>query len=174
MPRTGKPLSVRMSNCGPLGWVADTSGYRYQAKHPVTGKPWPPIPTLLMDLWAAVAPDAAEPQACLINWYQPDAKMGLHQDRDEQAFDAPVVSVSLGDDALFRLGGPNVAAKPKAFALHPATSLCSVAQRGSLITACHGFILAPPRFWSRRAASTSPCDGCSHDHRPQPHDLHRL
>jgi DNA oxidative demethylase len=104
MPRTGKPLSVRMSNCGPLGWVADTSGYRYQAEHPETGEPWPPIPALMMDLWAAVAPDAAEPQACLINWYQPDAKMGLHQDRDEQTFDAPVVSVSLGDDALFRLG----------------------------------------------------------------------
>lgn len=71
----------------------------------MTGEPWPPIPALLMDLWSAVAPDAAEPQACLINWYQPDAKMGLHQDRDEQTFDAPVVSVSLGDDALFRLGG---------------------------------------------------------------------
>jgi alkylated DNA repair protein (DNA oxidative demethylase) len=105
MPRTGKPLSVRMSNCGPLGWVADRSGYRYQAEHPVTGAPWPPIPAPLMDLWSAVAPDAAEPHACLINWYQQDAKMGLHQDRDEQTFDAPVVSVSLGDDALFRLGG---------------------------------------------------------------------
>lgn len=105
MPRTGKPLSVRMSNCGPLGWVADRAGYRYQPNHPVTGKPWPPIPALLTDLWRAVAPAAPEPQACLINWYGPQAKMGLHQDRDEDTFDAPVVSVSLGDDALFRLGG---------------------------------------------------------------------
>ncbi|MFK7791398.1 MAG: alpha-ketoglutarate-dependent dioxygenase AlkB [Devosiaceae bacterium] len=105
MPRTGKPLSVRMSNCGPLGWVADKSGYRYQLTHPVTGNPWPPMPQVLLNLWAAVAPDALGPQACLINWYAPDAKMGLHQDRDEETFDAPVVSISLGDDALFRLGG---------------------------------------------------------------------
>ncbi|MGD1888298.1 MAG: alpha-ketoglutarate-dependent dioxygenase AlkB [Cohaesibacteraceae bacterium] len=105
MPRTGKPLSVRMSNCGSLGWVADRSGYRYQPHHPVTGKPWPPIPDVLTTVWHAVAPDAPVPEACLINWYEPEAKMGLHQDRDEEMFDAPVVSVSLGDDALFRLGG---------------------------------------------------------------------
>ncbi len=117
MPRTGKPLSVRMSNCGPLGWVADRSGYRYQREHPVTGEPWPPIPALLMDLWGAVAPEASEPQACLINWYQPDAKMGLHQDRDEQAFDAPVVSVSLGDDALFRLGSTERSGKTEGIRL---------------------------------------------------------
>ena len=105
MPRTGKPLSVRMSNCGPLGWVADRSGYRYQPLHPVTGAPWPAIPAMLLDLWSAVAGGAADPQACLINWYAPDAKLGMHQDRDEETFDAPVVSLSLGDDALFRLGG---------------------------------------------------------------------
>jgi alkylated DNA repair protein (DNA oxidative demethylase) len=105
MPRTGKPLSVQMSNCGPLGWVADKAGYRYQPRHPVTDMPWPPIPESLLALWGAVAPDAPEPQACLINWYGPSAKMGLHQDRDEETFDAPVVSLSLGDDALFRLGG---------------------------------------------------------------------
>lgn len=106
MPRTGKPLSVRMSNCGPLGWVADRAGYRYQPLHPVTGQPWPPVPPALVALWNAVAPEAPEPEACLVNWYAPDAKMGLHQDRDEETFDAPVVSVSLGDDAVFRLGGP--------------------------------------------------------------------
>jgi alkylated DNA repair protein (DNA oxidative demethylase) len=105
MPRTGKPLSVRMSNCGPLGWVADKAGYRYQPNHPVTDNPWPPIPEALTQLWRLVAPDARDPEACLINWYGPTAKMGLHQDRDEQTFDAPVVSVSLGDGALFRLGG---------------------------------------------------------------------
>lgn len=105
MPRTGKPLSVKMSNCGSLGWVADKSGYRYQSTHPVTEEPWPQIPTMLLDLWATVAPQSAEPQACLINWYGPNAKMGLHQDRDEETFDAPVVSVSLGDDAMFRIGG---------------------------------------------------------------------
>lgn len=114
MPRTGKPLSVRMSNCGPLGWVADRSGYRYQGEHPMTGSPWPAIPPMLLDVWDAVAPElsgpgapesGARPEACLINWYEPDAKMGLHQDRDEQNLNAPVVSISLGDEALFKLGG---------------------------------------------------------------------
>lgn len=105
MPRTGKPLSVRMSNCGPLGWVADKAGYRYQDTHPVTGLPWPAIPQMLLDVWNLVAPDAPKPEACLINWYEPEAKMGLHQDKDEQNLTSPVVSVSLGDEALFRLGG---------------------------------------------------------------------
>ena len=117
MPRTGKPLSVRMSNCGQLGWVADKASYRYQPHHPVTGKPWPAIPATLLELWRAVAPDAPEPQACLINWYEPEARMGLHQDRDEETFDAPVVSVSLGDDALFRLGGPQRGGKTQGIKL---------------------------------------------------------
>ena len=107
MPRTGKPLSVRMSNCGDLGWLTDKeTGYRYQATHPVTGDAWPAIPDVLLELWADVAgADALPPEACLINWYEPTAKMGLHVDRDEETFDAPVVSVSLGDDAWFRIGG---------------------------------------------------------------------
>lgn len=106
MPRTGKPLSVRISNCGSLGWVADQSGYRYQASHPVTGAAWPPIPSLLADIWDKVsAPSDPSPEACLINWYAPEAKMGLHQDRDEHNLDAPVVSLSLGDEAMFKLGG---------------------------------------------------------------------
>lgn len=106
MPRTGKPLSVQMSNCGPLGWVTDKdNGYRYQPTHPVTGKPWPPIPDFLLRLWAQWADYPHPPQACLINYYAHGTKMGLHQDRDEDDFDAPVLSVSLGDTALFRLGG---------------------------------------------------------------------
>ncbi|MEM6383396.1 MAG: alpha-ketoglutarate-dependent dioxygenase AlkB [Pseudomonadota bacterium] len=117
MPRTGKPLSVRMSNGGTLGWVADRSGYRYQSHHPTTNEPWPPIPDALITLWQSVAPTAPPPEACLINWYGPDAKMGLHQDRDEQEFGAPVVSVSLGDDALFRLGGPTRGGKTEAIRL---------------------------------------------------------
>ncbi len=104
MPRTGKPFSVRMSNCGPLGWVSDINGYRYQATHPVTGRPWPPMPQMLTELWQTVAPKSPPAEACLINFYALEAKMGLHQDRDEETFDAPVVSVSLGDTATFRIG----------------------------------------------------------------------
>ena len=106
MPKTGKPMSVRMTNCGPLGWVTDAErGYRYQPTHPETGAPWPPIPALLLDAWHELADYRHPPEACLINTYGPDAKMGLHQDRDEQDFDAPVVSLSLGDTCLFRIGG---------------------------------------------------------------------
>lgn len=107
MPRTGKPLSVRMTNFGPLGWVTDKAkGYRYEPAHPVTGAPWPAMPDLLTQLWDEETDYPAPPEACLVNFYDADARMGLHIDWDEEAADAPVVSVSLGDDALFRLGGP--------------------------------------------------------------------
>ena len=105
MPKTGQPFSVRMSNCGTLGWVSDEAGYRYQPLHPATGAPWPAIPEVLVALWRQVAAGAPPPEACLINYYAADARMGLHQDRDEQELAAPVVSVSLGATALFRYGG---------------------------------------------------------------------
>lgn len=106
MPRTGKPFSVQMTNCGPLGWVSDKEGgYRYQAAHPVTGGPWPDMPPALLDIWREVAGYAAEPEACLVNYYRPGTRMGLHRDEDEADFEAPVVSVSLGDTAKFRIGG---------------------------------------------------------------------
>ncbi|MEO1200791.1 MAG: alpha-ketoglutarate-dependent dioxygenase AlkB [Pseudomonadota bacterium] len=105
MPRTGKPLSVKMTNCGTLGWVADKQGYRYQPMHPDTGAPWPAIPNTLLEMWRVLAPDTADPEACLINWYGVTARMGLHQDRDEETFDTPVVSLSLGDTGVFRIGG---------------------------------------------------------------------
>jgi alkylated DNA repair protein (DNA oxidative demethylase) len=105
MPRTGKPLSVRMSNCGSLGWVSDERGYRYQPTHPETGRRWPAMPPRLVDIWESLAYGAPPPEACLINFYDAQAKMGLHQDRDEPELTAPVVSLSLGDTALFRLGG---------------------------------------------------------------------
>ena len=118
MPRTGKPFSVRMSNCGPLGWVSDEAGYRYQPKHPETGAPWPPIPQALLALWAALArPGAPQPEACLINLYDSKARMGLHQDRDEAELAAPVVSLSLGDTALFRIGGATRAGPTRSFRL---------------------------------------------------------
>lgn len=105
MPRTGQPFSVRISNCGPLGWVSDETGYRYQPAHPVTGKPWPSMPERLTAIWSELSGFPLEAEACLINWYAPEARMSLHQDRDEQEFAAPVLSVSLGDTAVFRVGG---------------------------------------------------------------------
>lgn len=101
----GKPMSVEMTNFGPLGWVTDARGYRYQPTHPVTGEPWPDIPEPLLGLWAELAGASAPPDACLVNLYGEGARMGLHQDRDEADFAYPVLSVSLGDTAVFRLGG---------------------------------------------------------------------
>jgi len=105
MPKSGLPMSVGMSNCGPRGWISDERGYRYESLHPDTGQPWPAIPDLLLQLWEEVARYPHAPEACLINYYDPTAKMGLHQDRDEADFAAPVVSLSLGDSCLFRVGG---------------------------------------------------------------------
>ncbi|EKF61091.1 2OG-Fe(II) oxygenase [Agrobacterium albertimagni AOL15] len=106
MPGSGRPMSVRMTNCGPLGWVTDKErGYRYQPTHPMTGKPWPAIPQVLLDLWRELSGYPKDPEACLVNFYADDAKMGLHQDRDETEFAAPVLSISLGNTCLFRIGG---------------------------------------------------------------------
>ncbi|GAA0639856.1 alpha-ketoglutarate-dependent dioxygenase AlkB [Brevundimonas lenta] len=102
--RTGRPFSVQMSNLGPLGWVSDRAGYRYQPTHPVTGAPWPPMPQTLLDLWRDLTGWPEPPDSCLVNLYRGPAKMGLHQDRDEADLNAPVLSVSLGDAALFRIG----------------------------------------------------------------------
>ncbi len=106
MPGSGNPLSVRMSNCGPLGWLSERSGYRYSPTHPVTGEPWPAIPAMVLDLWHSTTGVAYRPEACLINYYEPTARLGLHRDQDEDAREAPILSISLGDTALFRLGGP--------------------------------------------------------------------
>jgi alkylated DNA repair protein (DNA oxidative demethylase) len=106
MPRSGSPYSVRMTNCGPLGWLSDHGGYRYAATHPVTGLPWPAIPAPVLDLWHRATGVAYPPEACLINYYGPEARLGLHRDEDEAAREAPILSISLGDTALFRMGGP--------------------------------------------------------------------
>jgi len=105
MPRSGKPLSVRMTNLGKLGWVSDQAGYRYQPHHPETARPWPAIPAELLELWRNLAQYPHPPEACLLNYYTGKARMGLHQDKDEMNLDAPVLSVSLGDTAVFRMGG---------------------------------------------------------------------
>jgi alkylated DNA repair protein (DNA oxidative demethylase) len=135
MPRTAKPFSVLMSNCGSLGWVSDERGYRYQATHPQTGRPWPAMPPTLLAAFAELAPDAPPPEACLINLYDPAARMGLHQDRDEEEFSTPVVSLSLGDAALFRVGGLQRNAPTRSFRLASGDAM-SLAGEGRL--AFHG------------------------------------
>jgi len=104
MPKSGAPFSVRMTNFGSLGWISDERGYRYDETHPVTRQAWPAIPQLLLELWDETTGYEARPECCLVNLYRASARMGQHRDADEEARDAPVLSVSLGDSALFRIG----------------------------------------------------------------------
>lgn len=115
--RRGKAMSVRMTSAGRFGWYSDRRGYRYDAKHP-SGVSWPPIPVSVLNVWRALTGLDREPDSCLINFYGEGAKMGLHQDRDEASFDWPVVSVSLGDDARFRIGGTERGGRTEALWLH--------------------------------------------------------
>jgi alkylated DNA repair protein (DNA oxidative demethylase) len=105
MTPMGRPMSVEMTNFGTLGWVTDAAGYRYERRHPLTGRAWPAMPQAVVDLWCALSGASADPDCCLVNLYRDGARMGLHQDRDEADFSFPVLSVSLGDTAVFRLGG---------------------------------------------------------------------
>ncbi|MDX2483564.1 MAG: alpha-ketoglutarate-dependent dioxygenase AlkB [Pseudodonghicola sp.] len=101
----GKPMSVRMTSAGALGWIADKTGYRYAPQHP-KGIDWPAIPEPVLQIWHDLTGLERTPDCCLINYYGEGARMGLHQDKDEADFSYPVVSVSLGDDGLFRIGNP--------------------------------------------------------------------
>jgi DNA oxidative demethylase len=112
----GHQMSVAMTNCGGIGWVTDRTGYRYDANDPETGKPWPQMPPSFRELAAEAAAQAGferfAPDACLVNRYQPGARMSLHQDRDELDVGAPIVSVSLGLPAIFLFGGLKRGDKP--------------------------------------------------------------
>jgi alkylated DNA repair protein (DNA oxidative demethylase) len=101
----GKPMNVRMTSAGRYGWFTDAKGYRYIDRHPA-GSPWPPIPPSVLAVWRALASDARDPDCCLVNVYAATARMGLHRDADEADFAWPVLSISLGDSASFRMGGP--------------------------------------------------------------------
>lgn len=124
MPVSGKPFSVEQTNFGPVGWISDESGYRYSREHPNTRQPWPAIPAPLLLLWHETTAYSAPPECCLVNLYRGDARMGLHQDRDEDALDVPVLSVSLGDTALFRIGGPSRRGPTKSLRLESGDVLC--------------------------------------------------
>lgn len=110
----GKPMSVRMTSAGRWGWVTDRRGYRYQDHHP-SGVAWPAIPAVVLQMWHQITGSARAPDCCLINFYGAGARMGLHQDRDEGDFSFPVLSLSLGDEALFRVGGTDRAAGTESF-----------------------------------------------------------
>ncbi len=105
MPKTGAPFRYRMTNCGELGWIADRDGYRYVSTHPVTGRPWPAVPAILQRIAADVAGSPFIAQSCLVNVYQPGDGLGWHQDRTEERFDRPIISVSLGATGLFEVAG---------------------------------------------------------------------
>jgi len=117
----GHEMSVAMTNCGGLGWITDRRGYRYDAADPVSQQPWPRMPPAFLELAAQAAAEAGftdfSPDACLVNRYEPGARMSLHQDRDETDFDAPIVSVSLGLPAIFLWGGLKRSDKPQRFRL---------------------------------------------------------
>jgi alkylated DNA repair protein (DNA oxidative demethylase) len=102
--KSGKPMSVRVTAAGEFGWFSNHQGYRYVSEHP-SGATWPEIPASIMSIWQAMAGHAPSPECCLVNYYGEGARMGMHQDRDEANLNWPVVSISLGDDALFRVGG---------------------------------------------------------------------
>ena len=113
----GKPMSVRMTSAGRYGWVSDRKGYRYAKRHP-DGAAWPPIPAAVLALWRDLVSRDRDPDCCLINFYGEGARMGLHQDRDEADFSWPVLSVSLGDDGLFRMGNRTRGSKTESVWLH--------------------------------------------------------
>jgi alkylated DNA repair protein (DNA oxidative demethylase) len=153
MPKSGRPFSVRMTNAGSHGWYSDKhAGYGYIARHPETRQPWPAIPPALLALWREVSGYPADPECCLVNVYAPEARMGLHRDEDEDTFAAPVVSLSLGDSAVFRIGGPERRGPTTSLKLHSGDV---VVLAGAVRLAYHGIDrvlggssrLLPPNEW---------------------------
>lgn len=118
MPRTGQPWSIHQTNFGSLGWVSRPDGYGYSRLNEAVNAPWPAIPAALLALWDEIAAYPAPPECCLVNLYDaPKSRMGLHRDEDEEALDAPVISISLGDTCVFRVGGFARSDKSKSFRL---------------------------------------------------------
>lgn len=143
----GRKMSVQMTSAGTCGWYSDRRGYRYAEKHP-SGAAWPPVPPSVLAVWQALATDLRDPDCCLINFYGEGARMGMHQDRDEADFSWPVLSISLGDDALFRVGGTTRGGKTQSIWL---TSGDVVVIGGAARLAYHG--VDRIRFGSSRLLS---------------------
>lgn len=114
----GQPFSVRQMNMGPLGWISDKKGYSYSPYHPLTGAPWPEMPDIAERLWRELLPEAPPPECCLINHYQGTATMGMHRDMDEVDQTTPILSISLGAPARFRIGGPKRGGKTRSVVLN--------------------------------------------------------
>ncbi len=153
MPRTGTPFSVKMTNCGPLGWVSDVTGYRYQPTHPRTDRPWPEMPEIVLHAWRELSGYPHPPEACLVNYYAPVARMGLHQDRDEADFSAPVLSLSLGDEALFRIGGTKRNDPTRSFRLRSGDAVVLGAEARLAFHAWTGSSPAHPASFRRAGGS---------------------
>ena len=151
----GKPMSVRMTSAGRYGWFTDRRGYRYIDRHP-SGVPWPPIPPSVLAVWRALASPSRDPDCCLVNHYSGTARMGMHRDADEKDFSWPVLSISLGDSALFRMGGPPARTRPPPSSSKAATSSSSAAPPASPTTASTASAPAPRACCRRAGGSTSP------------------
>lgn len=119
MPNSNKEFSVKITNFGKYGWVSDKkNGYHYRQDHPISKQRWTPIPEEILDIWHALSKKDLEPDCCLVNHYNLKAKMGLHIDNDEKDFSYPVLSISIGASALFRIGGLKRSDKTKSLKLH--------------------------------------------------------
>ena len=119
MPKTGKSFSVKITNMGDFGWVSDKKdGYRYQKYHPVNNRKWPKISNNIIEIWQKLTGLEVKPDCCLINYYDLNAKMGLHIDNDEKNFSYPVLSISIGASALFRFAGLKRSDPSKSIKLH--------------------------------------------------------
>ncbi|MEM9044170.1 MAG: alpha-ketoglutarate-dependent dioxygenase AlkB [Pseudomonadota bacterium] len=135
MTAWGKPMTVRMTSAGRAGWVIHRGKYQYRAHHPETDLPWPQIPPAILEPWRRLDLWPGDPACCLLNWYDAEARMGLHQDKDEGLFEAPVLSISLGDPARFRMGGIEKGSKTQSTIL---SSGDVVVMRGDARLAYHG------------------------------------
>ena len=153
MPKSGTPLSVRMTNCGSLGWVTDESGYRYEGCHPETGHRWPSIPPILIEIWERLARYPHAPEACLVNYYGPAARMGLHRIATSRTSRHLWFRCRLGIDAYLGSAASTGPIRPAQFGSLPVMRWCLPDKRGSLFMVSTGSSPARPRCCRKAAGS---------------------